>query len=162
MHQNCVKLDFNHDLTPRKHSGGDVEAVLRLSTFAAGLITGHWKHITPSRLSPDRVFHPLCFSKRAPGSADRREMTNQLAAAAAAMHRCLQQTANSLVWTSLLWRSATAITSTSQDFTQNIIRTALCSLSFWQTSITAAVNCSDGSWSVFPFHLMWDLHTTGL
>lgn len=82
------------------------------------------EHIMLGRFSPDTVFHPLCFSKRAPGSPDRREMTNQLAAAAAT-HRCLQQTANSLVWTSSLWRSASAITSASHDFTWNIIRAAL-------------------------------------
>lgn len=146
----CVMLELNHNVNPThkkiqefsRHKKG----VLRLSTSTAGLVTGHWKHITLSCFSPDRVFHPVCFSKHAPGSPDRREMTNQLAAAA--MHRCLQQTANSLVWTSSLWRSATAITSTSQDFTWNIIRTALHSLnvlSVWQASITAAVNCSDGS-----------------
>lgn len=73
--------------------------VVLLRVLIAGLATANAENTSRwARSPPDRVFHPLCWC--APGSPDRREMTEQLAAAAAAMHRCLRLTANSLASTS--------------------------------------------------------------
>ncbi len=143
LHLKCEMLDLNHNMSLTDCNTG-TRLALPLPFFSTRLDTEahHTAPVLPRRFFIHFAFH--CAHQEAQTGvkwpSSRQQQQQQTSTTAFSK----QLTAPSGHPLSSLWRSATAITSTSQDFRGNIIKTALRSLHDFPSvlaSITAAVNC---------------------